>query len=229
MLKMRIVTLATAGALIAALLPLSAFAHDNSSDHNRDNGHKGPFVASFLNAFHHRDHDEDRDKDEEKNDNDEHDKAAIRANLFFGTVTDVDGSNVTFMARNGEEFTMDVTGVKVVRLAGDDFVSATLEVGDKILVGGSARGSVITATVVRDLSQNQPNKVKGKVTAVSGNTITVQTKHNGTQDVTTNASTTIILDTGLPGSLTDIIVNSMIKANGSWSGDVFTAALIKIR
>jgi|GEM_PF-5222276 len=228
--KLRKVSLGLAGALIAATLPLSALAHDGS-DQNSDNGDRGigAFVSSFVHSL--RDQgDQDNNNDSDHSDFDLN--AKVQGNLFLGTVTKVDGSTVTFTGKNGEEFTMNVDGVKVVRLQGDAFVDATLKVGDKILVGGTADSSnVVTATVVRDLSQNKRNKVQGTVTAVNGDTVTVQTKHNGTQDITTNASTSVVLDNGLPGSLTDIVVGAMIRAIGSWNaaGDVFTALLIKIK
>jgi hypothetical protein len=82
------------------------------------------------------------------------------------------------------------------------------------------------------MSENvRPGKAKGTVTAVSGNTITLQTKNDKTITVNTTAETDVVKADGTTGTTTDIQVGSKLKIWGLWDKitNILSALRIHIR
>jgi hypothetical protein len=69
-------------------------------------------------------------------------------------------------------------------------------------------------------------QVSGKVTAVNGNTFTVQDKQGDTWTITVDSSTKYVHQDHTPSALGDIQVGSFIIASGTINGDHALAALL---
>lgn len=73
------------------------------------------------------------------------------------------------------------------------------------------------------------DNVNGTVTAISGSTLTVLDKAGTSHTVVVTGTTVYKLPHHLTGSLADITVGTKIKAEGTLSGGILTAAVVKIR
>ena len=125
----------------------------------------------------------------------------------FGTIASVSGNTltVTGKAKDGTSttYTVDATNTKIVKaVSGAKPAAATLadlKVGDTVAVRGTVSGTSVTATQIMDgmppfgkgfakgfgrgHGPMKPMGVGGKVTAVSGNTLTLSGKNGTTQTV----------------------------------------------
>jgi riboflavin synthase alpha subunit len=72
------------------------------------------------------------------------------------------------------------------------------------------------------------NALVGDVTAINGNTLTVQTLQRGQFQVQTDAQTQFVTKDNATITLSDIKVGNRIMARGSWSGNVLQAQLIAL-
>ena len=110
-----------------------------------------------------------------------------------GKVVSVNGSEVVVAQRNGLHVTVNTSGSTAYEQDGQAAVAADLKVGSAVSVTGtlSSDKTEIDATVVQIVLPS----VAGRVTAVSGTTITI-TGFNGTETVTTGSSTTFRDESG---------------------------------
>jgi len=136
-----------------------------------------------------------------------------------GKVEAVGAESLTITQRNGETAIVNVTDDTRIRLVGEDGGQGTLE---DIEVGNfvGARGpknddGSITARLVLVLPADPRDmaKVRGKVSAVEGDVIVVETRNDDTQNVTTNDETKFRIGKE-PGSLEDIEAGQTIYAAG---------------
>lgn len=153
--------------------------------------------------------------------------------LFYkGTVTAVSSTGFTIVSRDNTSLTVDASSAKIIRVPRTVISLADIKVNDSVWITGTKVNSTITASIVYAMSENiRPAKAKGTVTAVSGNTITVQTKNDKTITVNTTGDTNVVTQDGTAGTTADIQVGSKLKLWGLWDkvANLFSALRIKIK
>lgn len=153
--------------------------------------------------------------------------------LFYkGTVTAVSSTGFTIVSRDNSSLTVDASSAKIIRVPRTVISLADLKVNDTVWITGTKVNSTITASIVYAMSENiRPAKAKGTVIAVSGNTITVQTKNDKTITVNTTGDTNVVTQDGTAGTTADIQVGSKLKLWGLWDkvANLFSALRIKIK
>jgi len=167
----------------------------------------------------------------------------------MGTVTAVSGSSITVSAKGGV-YTIDASGATVEKYSGSTSSSvgvAGIAVGDTVSIAGTITSASMTAKDIRD--GNPPKPVMpaavGKVTAVSGSTITLSgfamPTTKGAKPTTTtytvdtsNATITKVTPPAANGdtptsatiSASQITVGDMLMVDGTASGTSITATTI---
>lgn len=198
------------------LMPSIALAHDDKEGRGI-----GASLKTKVNAA----------IDARHNDEDDDDKKSKRS--VRGTVTAVSSTGFELKKADGTVYTVLIADAKITGPFGQGLALANISVNDLAVVKGSISGSQITATKIVVTPKNtHPAVAKGKVTAVSGNTITLQSQHRGVAysvTVSTNASTTV--QTADSATTTAAIqVGKQLKVKGLWNEllNVLTAIKIKI-
>lgn len=140
-----------------------------------------------------------------------------RGGIGFGaiTITAINGSDVSLKTDDGWTRTIAVTSTTAITKAGATIALGDLAVGDQVRFAEqkAADGSyTITALAVVLPTTG------GKVTAVSGDTITVTRPDGSTATIHVAAGTTYKVN-GAAGSLADIKVGSFIAAEGTLRAD----------
>ena len=153
--------------------------------------------------------------------------------LFYkGKVTAVSSTGFTMIIRDNSSLTVDASSAKIIRVPRTVIGLADIKVNDSVWVTGTKVNSTITASVIYNMSENvRPAKTKGNVTAVNGNTITVQTKNDKTITVNTTGDTSVVKQDGTLGTTGDVQVGSSLKLWGLWDkvANLFSALRIKIK
>ena len=189
------------------LAPVAAFAHGNGI-HVDGNSH----IAIALGHF--REH----------------------RSTINGSVTASGSSQLTVKAKNGTVYTVAVdASTKLVKPFNVPIVFGDIHVNDNVQVKGVITGtSVAAASIVVTPANTHVAAGKGMVTAVSGNTVTLQTTNHGIVSnvtVKTDANTQVTKSDGSVGATSDVTVGSQIKVKGLWDEllNVLNAIKIKIR
>lgn len=153
-----------------------------------------------------------------------------------GTVTAVTTASTTgftLLAENGTSFTVNTQNAKITKAFSGDIVLSGIHVNDKATVKGSVDGTVITAkTVVVTPANTHKASGGGKVTAVSGNSFTVQQNNHGivtSFTVNTNASTTIVSATTSTTTIASVQVGSKVRVKGLWDEILNVLNAIKVK
>lgn len=153
--------------------------------------------------------------------------------LFYrGTVTATSSTGFTLKTRDNGSLLIDASSAKIIRMPRTVILLSDVKVNDSVWVTGTKVNTTISASVVYAMSENvKPAKVKGTVTSVSGNTVTLQTKNDKTVTVTTSGDTNIVKADGTVGTNTDILVGSKLKIWGLWDKltNILSALRIKIK
>lgn len=143
------------------------------------------------------------------------------------TKTDI---GFTVKSKRDVIFTVDTTGAVITRIPNTVISLADLAVGDFVSVQGTKTDTTIAATKVFVIPLGiHKAEVKGTVTAVSGNTITLLTKKGFTATVNTDANTKFSGEHNTPMTLTDVIVGSKLKVEGIWDTVVNTINAFKVK
>lgn len=154
-------------------------------------------------------------------------------NLFYkGTVTAVSSTGFTMKDKNGVSTTVNTAGAAYIRVPRTPITLSDIRVNDSVWVTGTKSGTAISASVVYAMSENvRPAVGKGTVAAISGSTLTLQTKNNATVTVQTTVDTQVLKQDGTAGATTDVQVGSKVKLWGLWDkvASVFSALKIKIK
>lgn len=166
--------------------------------------------------------DDDRDREERE------DKVTIA-----GTITAINGSQVSVLRANGTAVTVDASDATLSGNGNVDVTLADLRVGDRLVVRGELDDGVIEADTIRDVSLAQRIFVSaigaagaGVVTSISGNTFTINPIGNGTlTSVTTNASTTFKVN-GQATTSDALAVGSNVIVTGTSTSDTSISASI---
>jgi hypothetical protein len=127
--------------------------------------------------------------------------------------------------------TVNTASALLIRLPNTVIALSAIQVGDQVWVQGQNSNGQINATVVYDLPVTiKPARAKGTVTAVNGNTLSVQAKNGQNITVNTDSNTTVTQN-GNAASVANITVGSKISFSGLWDSvlNVFNAIRIRIR
>ncbi len=141
-----------------------------------------------------------------------------------GIVKAIDGGTLT-VSRDYLTGTIVTTSSTAYMRGKDKVTLADIKVGDQISATGTANSDgSLTATRINVI----PPTTGGKVTAVSGNKITVTRNNLFGTIITSNA--TVVTRGGQPAKLSDITVGSTIAVQGTPNSDgTFSATRIVIR
>lgn len=204
-------TLIAVAAITTMAMPVMALAHDDDRNETRS-----------------------REVNESRHDIDD-DKGlhlGIPGIFYKGNVTAVSSTGFTMNTRENTSLTVEAGSAKIIRVPRTVITLTDIKVNDKVWVTGTKTGSTVAASVIYTMSENvRPGKAKGTVTAVSGNTITLQTKNDKTITVNTTAETDVVKADGTTGTTTDIQVGSKLKIWGLWDKitNILSALRIHIR
>lgn len=148
-----------------------------------------------------------------------------------GEVTAVSGTTITLTGRDNVSYTVDASGATVRTFAngtpGTGSI-ADIVVGDKVGVRGAVSGTSVTATEIMDgiPHRGMGHKgmgVRGTVSAVSGNTLTITDAEGKTYTVdASNAKASKVVSVAVG----DIAVGDSVGVMGNVSGTSVTAAHI---
>ena len=133
-----------------------------------------------------------------------------------GTVTGFTGSSVTVLAKDGTSTTFTLTTTTTFKDGGVSLSASDLAIGSKVGVAVSSAASTTALNVEIELA-----RMSGMVTAISGNTITIGGEHGSPRTILVGTTTTYTKD-GAPATLTDVVVGSRIRGEGTLSADGLT-------
>lgn len=132
------------------------------------------------------------------------------------TVTSVANGTISATQRNGTAVTIHVTSGTTYTRAGKTVAASAVAKGDSIAVKGQRNGDgSVNATNVQIVLPNY----NGKVTAISGSTLTIQSGPNGATETIHVLSGATIRRGGQSAALSDIAVGDTISATGDLNGD----------
>ena len=178
------------------------------------------------------------------------DRSLNGRNVFSGKVTAVSGSILTIKGMKGATSTIDGTSATITMGFGKNATSTTIgaiKVGDRVTAIGTLSGSTVSATAIYDMVMHKmpksmagkgswagggmmpKNVTMGKVTAISGSTITIAGMMNKAITIDgTSATVTKGFGTSATSSTVSAIqVGDYISAQGTISGTTVTATSIR--
>jgi hypothetical protein len=149
----------------------------------------------------------------------------VQVRLLNGQVTAIAGNLITVSRGAKQQPGTVITNDGTTYYVADDQVpGSALRAGDTIEVAGplsADQSSIIAISIFIHKDQ-----VSGKVTAVKGNTITLQDKADATWAITVDGTTRYIKQDRSPATVSDVQVGSVITAVGTRNGDHALAALL---
>lgn len=140
------------------------------------------------------------------------------------TIRAISGSQISLATEDGWSRTIAVTDATVITKGGQPIKVGDLNVGDQVRFSQKRNddGSyAITAVVVPTPTAG------GEVTAVGASSITVKGKGGATRVITVNDATVYKLGKAV-GSKADVKVGVRVAAQGTLSGDTFTALTVRV-
>ena len=146
-----------------------------------------------------------------------------------GTVVSVTGSIITITDKKNTTYTVDATNAKYMAGGAGDFLTlSSILPSDKISVRGTITGTNVVATSISDSSFVARTVFSGKVTAVTGSTITLVKNKTVTYTVNVGSAT---LTKGFGKNAktilaSDVVVGDRLTVIGSLSGTTVTASSI---
>ena len=171
-----------------------------------------------------------RISDDSKHDDDDSRRGGVPGFFYKGAVTAVSTTGFTMTDSAKMASVVDTTTAKLVRVPRATIALADIKVGDSVWITGTKTGTNISASVVYVMAATvKPAKAKGTVTAVSGSTVTVQTKQGTAVTVQTTADTQVQKADGTTGAVSDVQVGSKVKARGLWDSVTSVLSALKIR
>ncbi len=140
------------------------------------------------------------------------------------TITAIDGAKVSLKTQDGWTRTIAVTATTTITKGGHAITIGDLEVGDSI-VFRQKRNDDGTYSILAIVVPTP--KAAGEVTAVTATGVTIKGRGDQTRTITLNGSTTYELGKA-KGAKSDLKVGSRIVAEGTVSGETFTALTVHI-
>ena len=133
----------------------------------------------------------------------------VRVPTIAGIVTDVTSSGFTVKQRDGSSKTVTTSSATSFLLGDAKSAKSDLSVGARVQVEGTD-GSSFAASVVHIV----PDFRIGKVTAVTGSSITIQGRGTTTITIHVDGSTTYRVKGAAAGKLSDVTVGMYVSAQG---------------
>jgi hypothetical protein len=158
---------------------------------------------------------------------------AFKNNMVMGTVTAVSGTTITVTDAKGTVYTIDASAAKIdPGMKGTSGLTvANILVGDKVVVTGPVTGTSEIAKTINDRSMAGRNIFMGKVTAVNGSVLTIDSmagKTKTTYSVDASAATLLKgMGAGTAIAITDIKVGDRVFAIGTLSGTTVSATSVR--
>lgn len=206
--KLTLTKYITTGAMALSILPFMVSAHGMDNENKEDKTEMKSFFGEHF----------DRDEQNEHK-------------AFTGTVTAKSTTGFTLKDANGTVYTVTTADAKLSTPFAGSILLADIQINDKAVVKGSLTGTTIAAEFVKVMPANtHPAMTKGKITAVNGNTITVQNTHLGVVSnvtIKTVANTQITKD-GQAATLADATVGTTVKVKGLWDETLNVLNAIRI-
>lgn len=158
--------------------------------------------------------------------------------MIVGTVSSVSGNTITLSGHAGfggrpgststsapasTTYTIDATNAKITK-SGAALTISGIATGDTLMVRGTVSGASVTATTITD-GLPQRNGVSGKVTAVSGSTLTVAGRNSTSYTVDASAAT--VTKSKAASSVSAIAVGDTVFVQGTVNGTSVTATTIE--
>ena len=141
------------------------------------------------------------------------------------TIRSINGFNLGLGTDDGWTRTIEVLSTTVITKGGQPFALGDLKVGDEIRFTEKKNDDgTYTITSITVPTAN----AGGEVTAVDATTITVKGRGDTTRVITVNGSTAYKLGSAA-GTKADVKVGRTVDAQGTTSGDTFTAITVTVR
>jgi ribosome maturation factor RimP len=156
----------------------------------------------------------------------------VGQNFFRGEVTAVSNTGFTLEIREGKTVTVDADSTSFFKAGDADFNLSDITVGTNVTVIGEKSDDTVEASVVTVTSGNlQVAKATGTVTAVNGDTITLETSDDTTITVNTDSNTEFVNEDGETAALSDVKLNMTAKLLGFWDSilNVFNAVKVSLQ
>lgn len=212
---MRTSSLLTSMALVATLVaPMTSFA-ESRDHHLKVNAglHLGHTIADQVK-------DKLDDHKEKAKGISKELKDIIKKMTVYGTVTIVNGSDLTIKKANGDLVLVHAANAKFVRRFGASMTVADIQVNDQLEVFGTITNDKdMSAVYIRDLSlQARNGTFSGTVTALNtdAKTFTLKTGARGEQTIMV-ASSTKMTKNGNPATFADLALGNQIRVVGIWN------------
>jgi hypothetical protein len=153
-----------------------------------------------------------------------------------GTVASISGTTLTVTGNVGPKggtattYTVDASGASVVKNGTASTVSVII-VGDKVMVQGTVTGTNVIAKNIRDgvpqpqIQGNGQPIVAGKVTAISGSTITITNTSNVTYTIDATSAKFVVGGVASP-TISNIAVGNNVVVQGTVNGNSVIASSI---
>lgn len=196
-------------------------------------------IAGPTAAFAHGDGDHDKSGKDRllrvKDNNDRDDRLFAKSHRAYkGTVTAVGSANFDLKVKDDTVLAVNVSAdTKLLAVGGKTITLADIKIGDNAVVQGKTTDSKIEARhVVIWPANTHPAGVKGTVTAVSDDTITIEKKDKSgiTSSVTVKTdSETVVKKDGEIVPLSEVTVGETVKIKGLWDRILKVLKAIKIR
>jgi hypothetical protein len=151
-----------------------------------------------------------------------------RRDMAFGTVASVGVDRFEVKNRNGQTRTIMVNDQTKYQEDQKPIALEDLKVGDRVAVRGTpGSDNTFTATMVRrmteqDMARFQGSRAFGRITAITGNEITVENRRQGQRVIVVNDQTTFVKE-GQTIALKDLKVGDHVAAMGHEENGKFIA------
>lgn len=166
---------------------------------------------------------------------------------IFGTVSAINGSSITITSKDNKTFTIDASKATIHKDPKTNGALSDITIGAAIVARGTVTGTTVAATDIMTgipKMENHTPGIAGKVTAVSGSTITIESLpfgmmrgHGEKKGVpaktpvsftVTTTSSTQIMKGGASATLTDVAVGTPIMVRGTIDQTAHTVAATNI-
>lgn len=149
----------------------------------------------------------------------------------LGTVSAVNGNQITVAAKNKSVYTVDTTAAKIFKNRNTLIAITDIKVGDTVMAQGTVSGTAVTATTVFDGKPVVGKKgrgafpgVMGTVSNTAAGTFSVTAKDGTVYTVTTTSGTKIMKGSSTAtAGISDIVNGDTVMVRGQVSGQTVSA------
>jgi hypothetical protein len=148
-----------------------------------------------------------------------------KRSAVVGTVTAKSGNSITVAGKNGTTYTVAAANASIWKTGHQSSSVSDISIGDAVVVHGTVNGSSVTATKIMAITFPETSAnggIRGTVTAVKDDTITIMVAGGATYSVDTDDAT-FTDRKGKTENLDDVKVGEMIVVKGDVNGSTITA------